>query len=149
MEREKQVEQNGVKIISIAPLDPEIFAFYCWHCHQCPLCIWGNRKGPDFVFPHKRGFMDAYSSNWLPNIWWRCCVIVGDYIEKEPTYFHHISATNFFALLLVHVNNVYTNPSAIFPSSKYAYLDMFSSWLSKSGNFLFYMKQCDSGYVVI
>jgi len=52
---------------------------------------------------------------------------VGDYIEKAPNYFHHISATNFFALLLVHVKNVYTNPSAIFPSSKYAYLDMFSS----------------------
>ena len=71
---------------------------------------------------------------------------MGGLYSRTPSCFHHISATNVIVLLLLHVGGIYKNPSAIFPGSKTTYLGMFSSSLSKSGIFLFVMKQSDSEY---
>jgi len=85
----------------------------------------------------------------LPNTWWKYWVIACRLYYTTLSCFHHIPDTNVIGLLLLHVVCICTDPSAIFPGSKTTYLDMFTSSLSKSGIFLFYMKQCYFGYVVI
>jgi len=68
----------------------------------------------------------------------------GGLYSRTPGCFQHIYATNVIVLLLSHVGDIYKSPSANFPGSKTVYLGMFSSPLSKSGIFLFVMKQGDS-----